>query len=49
VGHLEAALAVGVAPVNAPFTWPNSSLSIRFSGSAAQWAFTNGLSARSLL
>ena len=30
------------APVNAPFSWPNSSLSSRSSGSAAQFTLTNG-------
>ena len=30
------------APVNAPFSWPNSSLSRRFSGMAAQLTVTNG-------
>ena len=34
------------APVNAPFTWPNSSLSSRFSGIAPQLIVTNGLPAR---
>ena len=29
------------APVNAPFSWPNSSLSSRFSGIAAQLTATN--------
>ena len=36
------------APVNAPLRWPNSSLSIRVSGSAPQLTATNGLSARRL-
>ena len=31
-----------VAPVKAPLTWPNSSLSSRFSGSAPQATSTNG-------
>jgi hypothetical protein len=34
------------APVKAPFSWPNSSLSSRFSGIAAQLTEMNGLSAR---
>ena len=33
-------------PVNEPFSWPNSSLSIRLSGIAAQLTAMNGLSAR---
>ena len=36
------------APVNAPATWPNSSLSSRFSGRAPQATSTNGLSRRPL-
>ena len=32
------------APVNAPFSWPKSSLSTRFSGIAAQFNVINGLS-----
>ena len=36
------------APVNAPFSWPNSSLSIRLPGTAAQLTATNGPSARAL-
>src|SRR5439155_171940 len=35
-----------VAPVNAPFTWPKSSLSRRFSGKAAQFTDTKGPLAR---
>ena len=35
-----------VAPVNAPFSWPNSSLSSSVSGMAAQLMATNGLVAR---
>jgi hypothetical protein len=46
VGQLEAALALLHAPVKAPFSWPNSSLSIRFSGSAAQLTLMNGPVAR---
>ena len=38
--NLPARLAM--APVKAPFTWPNSSLSIRFSGMAPQLMVTNG-------
>ncbi|MDT4855277.1 hypothetical protein FQZ97_896220 [compost metagenome] len=34
------------APVKAPLSWPNSSLSKRFSGMAAQFSATKGLSAR---
>src|SRR5437667_2454189 len=34
------------APVNAPFSWPNSSLSSSVSGSAAQFTATNGLPRR---
>ena len=37
-----------IAPVNAPFSWPNSALSISPSGSAAQFSLMNGLSRRSL-
>ena len=35
-----------MAPVNAPFSWPNSSLSISSDGIAAQLTFTNGPLAR---
>ncbi len=35
-----------MAPVKAPFSWPNSSDSSRFSGIAAQLTLMNGLSAR---
>ena len=38
---------LALAPVNAPFTWPNSSLSSRFSGIAPQLTATNGASRRS--
>ncbi len=34
------------APVNAPFSWPNNSLSSKASGMAAQLMATNGLSGR---
>ena len=34
------------APVKAPFVWPNSSLSWRFSGIAPQLIVTSGLSRR---
>ena len=34
------------APVNAPFSWPNSSLSMSASGMAPQLTTTSGLSAR---
>ena len=37
VGQLEAARALPIAPVNAPFSWPKSSLSSSVSGSAAQF------------
>ena len=37
-----------VAPVNAPFSWPNSSLSSRCSGRAAQLTPRTGLAARGL-
>ncbi len=37
---------VRTAPVKAPFSWPNSSLSSRFSGMAAQLIATKGLFAR---
>lgn len=33
-----------IAPVNAPFSWPKSSLSRMLSESAAQFTFINGLS-----
>ena len=36
------------APVNAPFSYPNSSLSSSVSGSAAQWSFTSGPARRGL-
>ena len=43
VGLLEAGPARrAAAPVNAPCAWPNSSLSSRCSGSAAQLTATNG-------
>ena len=38
-----------IAPVNAPFSWPNSSLSSSVSASAAQLMATNGPPARRLL
>jgi len=34
------------APVNDPFSWPNNSLSMRFSGIAAQFTLTKGPAAR---
>ena len=37
-----------VAPVNEPFSWPNSSLSSRFDGIALQSTTTNGAAARAL-
>jgi hypothetical protein len=39
---------LSVAPVNAPFSWPNSSLSISVSVSAAQLTATHGPAARRL-
>ncbi len=36
------------APVKAPRTWPNNSLSSRLSGNAEQFTATNGLDAREL-
>ena len=36
------------APVKAPFSWPNSSLSIRESGRAAQFSATKGMPERPL-
>ncbi len=39
-------MRVVAAPVNAPFSWPNSSLSSSSAGSAAQFTFTNGRSLR---
>jgi len=39
---------LATAPVNAPFTWPNSSDSSRFSGIAPQLTATNGWLARGL-
>ena len=41
-------LRAASAPVKAPFSWPNSSLSISSSGIAAQFTSTNGPSARRL-
>ena len=40
VGEFEAAGALATAPVNEPFSWPNSSDSITLSGSAAQLTLT---------
>ena len=42
----KAPLRFETAPVNAPRTWPNSSLSMRFSGMAPQSTGTNGPAAR---
>ena len=42
VGQLEAARLLPRAPVNAPFSWPNSSLSTSVSGRAAQLKWMNG-------
>ena len=49
VGLLEEPLARRAAPVNAPRTWPKSSLSSSVSVMAAQLTGTNGRSARRLL
>jgi hypothetical protein len=46
VRRLELALARRQAPVNAPFSWPNSSLSMSCSGIAAQLTGMNGIRAR---
>ena len=46
VGGLEQADLRSRAPVKAPFSWPNSSLSSSVSGIAAQLTATNGLSRR---
>src|SRR6201988_2917100 len=35
-----------IAPVNAPFSWPNSSLAINSAGRAAQFTLTSGGSQR---
>ena len=40
--------AAAIAPVNAPFSWPNSSLSTSSRGSAAQLTLTSGRSRRAL-
>ena len=40
-------MCCSVAPVNAPFSWPNSVDSTRFSGIAPQLTATNGLARRS--
>ena len=48
VGDFEQTDAVLVGTGEAPLRWPNSSLSIRVSGSAPQLMATNGLSARGL-
>ena len=42
-------ICFSVAPVNEPFSWPNSSLSISSSGMAAQLTWTNASSLRRLL
>ncbi len=39
-------LLSATAPVNAPFSWPNSSLSIRFPGRAPQFTLMYGPSLR---
>ena len=48
VARLELARARGTAPVKAPLTCPNSSLSSRFSGMAPQLMATNGPSCAEL-
>ena len=40
---------LATAPVKAPRSWPNSSLSISSGGMAAQLTFTNGPAATALL
>ena len=42
VGRLEQAACSRIAPVNAPFSWPNSSTPSRFSAIALQLIATNG-------
>jgi len=50
VGQLETAnLLSAMAPVNAPFSWPKSSLSSRSSGMAAQFSLTNECPQRELM
>src|SRR5215470_5246754 len=41
IGKFEASGFCATAPVNAPFSWPNSSLSRSPRGIAAQFSFTN--------
>ena len=41
-------MRLSTAPVNEPFSWPNSMLSTRFSGMAPQLTVTKGLERRSL-
>ena len=48
VRHARTRRRFSVAPVNAPFSWPNSSLSRISSGIAAQFSAKNGPFARSL-
>ena len=48
IRRLEQALLLQPASVNAPRSWPNSSLSSNCSGSAEHVMFMNGLEARSL-
>ncbi len=48
VRQREAPVALPVAPVNAPLSWPKNSLSMRVGGIAAQLTFTSGLSRRPL-
>jgi hypothetical protein len=47
-GYLEASLALADGPVKEPFSWPKSSLSMRFSGRAAQFNAMKGLDLRGL-
>src|SRR6267154_2316010 len=44
--HSNLPFLVPTAPVKAPFSWPNSSLSSKVSGMAAQLMATKGLSGR---
>ena len=48
VGAFEAALAHGHGAGEGPFSWPNSSVSSRVSGSVAQLTFTSGWGLRLL-
>jgi hypothetical protein len=48
VGNSKRPNRLECAPVKAPFSWPKSSLSIRFEGSAAQFILTRARSLRRL-